>query len=96
LCSSCARSQLQSFEQPQEQKNEARNEEPELPKPEEPKLPKPEEPAPAISDPLNEFMYQAEARNLVEMGFNDLEHIKMLLISKKGNLDAVLAELFQQ
>jgi len=90
LCNNCARSQMQSFEQPQEQKKE-----PILSKPEEPKLPKAEEPAP-VSDPLNEFMYQEEARTLVAMGFNDLEHIKRLLVSNKGNVDAVVAEMVQQ
>jgi len=89
LCSNCARSQMLSFEQPQEVKKE----EPKLSEPKEPEFPKSEEPAP-VTDPLDGFIYQEQARILVAMGV-DLEDVKRLLVSKKGNLDEVVAELFQ-
>jgi len=56
-----------------------------------------EEAAPVrVSDPWDGFEYAKEARELVEMGFTDVEIVKELLTSKKGNVNEVLAELLSQ
>lgn len=47
-------------------------------------------------DPLEGFEYANEARSIMTMGFSDVEKIKFLLISKKGNSDQVIAQLLPQ
>jgi len=45
------------------------------------------------SDPLEGFLYANEARGIMNMGFSDIEKIKYLLISKKGDSNQVIAAL---
>jgi len=47
------------------------------------------------SDPLDGFEYQKAALAIMEMGFNDVERIKKLLVTKNGNVSEVLIELVQ-
>jgi hypothetical protein len=46
-----------------------------------------------MNDPFASFPYADQARSLVEMGFTDKERIMFCLVSKKGNLNQVIAEL---
>lgn len=100
LCLNCAQSQMQSFQQPQEQKNEeiAQPKEENTAPEEENTSPKAKEEntAPLASDPWNGFEYAIQAHELEEMGFTDFEIIKELLTNKKGNISEVLAVLLQQ
>jgi len=47
-------------------------------------------------DPFDQFQYANEARSLVEMGFTEEERIMYLLVTKKGDLSQVIAELLSQ
>jgi FtsZ-interacting cell division protein YlmF len=113
LCSNCANSQIESFEQPKEEqpqkeepKDTQKSQEQRPPQEESPQKPSQdqknnepqnqsneEEVILLNNDPLSEFAYAQQARSIVEMGFNDIEKIKQLLISKKGNINEVLIAL---
>jgi len=125
LCSSCACSQIESFDQPQqevseeevpkqevsevqvpEQPKDQSSQQPKQEQKEEPIQPKEDETNLLINDdplselinddPLSGFQYQQEARDIIAMGFDNLELVKALLIKYKGNLDTVLSELCPQ
>jgi hypothetical protein len=102
ICLSCA-TQEESKSEPECEKPQPKNEEPSKepsPVPAIEMVPaveiveQPIQPVP-VTDPFAQFEYATEARCLAEMGF-DHTKIMNLLISKKGSMDQVLAELLSQ
>ncbi|ETO31792.1 hypothetical protein RFI_05324, partial [Reticulomyxa filosa] len=61
-------------------------------------LPKGESPvnSPSPIDQLEGFQYATEARKIMNMGFSDVEKIKCLLISKKGDTNQVISHLLSR